>query len=99
MAGGGKTRGNVTRVSAITLAVLFAVFLTQTVIHTHHNGQNEATCQVCQAAHLGPILPSGALSVHIPLESIGYVEPFVVAFHQEFFFHNSPSRAPPSFPL
>jgi hypothetical protein len=99
MAGGGKTRGNVTRVLAITLAMLSAVFLTQTVIHTHQNGENETTCQVCQAAHLGPILPSGTLSVHIPLESVGYVEPLVVAFHQEFFFHGSPSRAPPSFPL
>ena len=38
----------------------------------------------------------GTLSLLIPLLAVGYVEPFVVAFHQEFFFHDSPSRAPPS---
>jgi hypothetical protein len=96
MAGGGKTRGNLTRVLAVTLALVFAVFLTQVATHTHQDGQNETTCQVCQAAHLGTILPSAAFSAHIPLQPAGYVEPLVVAFHQEFFFHDSPSRAPPS---
>jgi len=96
MAFGGKTIGNWTRVLALALAVLFVVFLTQITAHTHENGQNETTCQVCQAAHLGSILPSGTLSLFVTPLSVGYVEPFVVAYHDEFFFHDSPSRAPPS---
>jgi hypothetical protein len=91
----GKTIGNGTRVLAFTLAVLFAAFLTQVATHTHQNGQNDTTCQVCQTAHLGSILLSGTLSLFVAPQSVGYVEPFVVAFHQEFFFYNSPSRAPP----
>jgi len=94
---GGKNTQTLTRVLAITLIVLLGVFLTQAATHTHQNGQNETTCQVCQSAHLGPTLPSGISSVLVPLRPEGYVEPFVAAFHQEFFFHDSPSRAPPSF--
>jgi len=99
MAFRGKTIGNWTRVLTFTLAVLFVVFLTQTATHTHQNGQHETTCQVCHAAHLGSILPSGTLSLSATPQSVGYVEPFVAAYHEEFFFHDSPSRAPPSFPL
>jgi hypothetical protein len=99
MALGGKTIRNCTRVLTLTLAVLFVVFLTQTANHTHQNGQHETTCQVCHAVHLGSILPSGTLSLSATPQSVGYVEPFVAAYHEEFFFHDSPSRAPPSFPL
>jgi hypothetical protein len=96
MAFWGKTIGNGTRVLALTLAVLSFVFLTQVAAHIHENGQNETTCQVCQAAHLGSIVPSGTLSLSVSPQSVGYVEPFVAAYHDEFFFHDSPSRAPPS---
>lgn len=97
MAAGGKTIGNGTRVLALALAVLFVVFLTQVATHIHQGGQNDASCQVCQAAHLGSILPSGTLSLAVSPQSVGYVAPFVVAYHDEFFFHHSPSRGPPSF--
>jgi hypothetical protein len=83
-------------VFAFALATLFVVFLAQVSTHSHEKGQSDTTCQICQAAHLGPILPSGILSVHVALQSAGCVEPFVAAFHQEFFLHDSPSRAPPS---
>jgi hypothetical protein len=92
----GKTIGNGTRVLALTLAVLFVAFLSQVATHTHQNGHNETTCQVCQAAHLGSILLSANLSLLVAPQSVGYVEPFVVAYHDEFFLHDSPSRAPPS---
>jgi hypothetical protein len=98
MAAGEKTIGNWNRVLALALAVLFVVFLTQVATHTHQGGQNDTICQVCQAAHLGSILPSGTLSLAVSPQSVGYVGPFVVAYHDEFFFHDSPSRAPPSFP-
>ena len=96
MVGNHNERRNLARVLALALAVLFVLFVGQALSHSHAKGQSEAACQVCQAAHLGPILPAGPLSVHIPLQAVGYVVPFVVAFHQEFFFHDSPSRAPPT---
>ena len=99
MAPRGRTIGNRTRVLALILAVVFVVFLTQITIHTHQNGQNETTCQVCQAAHLGSILPLGTLALCVAPQPVGYVAAFVVAYHDEFFFYDSPSRAPPSFPL
>lgn len=98
MAFGRKTIGNWTSVLTLTLAVLLIVFLTQGTIHTHQNGQQETTCQVCHVAHLGSILPSGTLSLSSAPQSVGYVEPFVASYHEEFFFHDSPSRAPPAFP-
>ena len=98
MALGEKTIGNWTRVLALALAVLFVVFLSQVATHAHQSGQNETTCQVCQAAHLGSILPLGPLSLSVTPHSVGYVEPFIVAYYDQFFFHDSPSRAPPSFP-
>ena len=97
MASRGKPIGNRTRVLTLFLAVLFVVFLTQVTAHIHEKGQSETTCQVCQAVHLGSILPSGTLPLSVTPQAVGYVEPFVVAYHDEFFFHDSPSRAPPSF--
>jgi hypothetical protein len=99
MAFANKTIGNWTRVLTVALAVLLLVFLTQTTTHVHQNGQNETTCQVCQAAHLGSVLPSATLLLAATPRPVGPVQPLVVAYHDEFFFHDSPSRAPPSFPL
>ena len=99
MASGEKSIGSRTRVLTLLLAVFFLVFFTQVAVHTHENGQHEATCQVCQAAHLGSIQPAGTLALCVTPQAVGYVAPFVVAYHDEFFFHDSPSRAPPTFPL
>jgi hypothetical protein len=87
---------NAARLVALSLAMLFVVFVAQAAVHSHATGQDEAACQVCQAAHLGPVLQAGSLLLHAPLKATGYVEPFVAAFHEELFFHDSPSRAPPS---
>jgi hypothetical protein len=95
MARGGKAKANLTRVLALTLVVFFLAFLVEASTHSHENGQSDATCQVCQAAHFGSVVPTGMLAVHTPLLSVGYVQPFVVSFHQEFYLHDSPSRAPP----
>ena len=84
------------RLLAFGLAAVFVVFVAQAVAHSHEVGQNDATCQVCQAAHLGPVLQAASLLPHAPLKATGYVEPFVAAFHEELFFHDCPSRAPPT---
>jgi hypothetical protein len=94
-----KNTTNWTRVLTLVTVVLFFGFVTQVVAHTHQSGQPETTCQVCQAAHLGSTLPSETLSLSVTPQCAGYVEPLVAAYHDEFFFHDSPSRAPPSFPL
>jgi hypothetical protein len=96
MVGKHNQRLNLARVLALALAVLFVLFSAQAQGHSHEKGQNEATCQLCQAAHVGAALESATLWLFTPLSASGYVEPFVVAFHQEFFFHDSPSRAPPA---
>jgi hypothetical protein len=96
MAGRGKTQQNISRLLALTLAFLFVIFLAQVATHSHEKGQNEATCQVCQAAHLGVAATAGTELLSSPLLTAGYVPPFIVAIHQELFSHDSPSRAPPS---
>jgi hypothetical protein len=96
MVGGHKTKPNLLRVFALTLAVLSVLFVTQILSHTHAKGQNDATCQVCQAAQLGSAPTAQVSSLVGPLLATGYVQPFVVTIHQEFFFHDSPSRAPPA---
>src|SRR5689334_24158416 len=96
MVDGAKMRRNLARLVAFSLVLLFVVFVSQVASHSHAKGQNEATCQVCQAAHLGPAPQAGILLLHAPLLSAGYVQPFRSGFHEELFFHDSPSRAPPS---
>ena len=96
MVGQPKTRGKLARLLALSLAVFFVVFVSQVVSHSHVKGQNEATCQVCQAAHLAPAPAAGIPLVVAPFVATGYVQPFLSALHEELFFYDSPSRAPPS---
>jgi hypothetical protein len=95
---GGKhtTRRALVRLLALSLVVLFVVFSAQALGHSHDKGQNETTCQVCQAAHIGSAPASVTPSFFVPLVVSGYIEPFVATFHLELFFHDSPSRAPPA---
>src|SRR6266481_25479 len=96
MLGSHNTRRTAIRALALTLAVLFALFAAQALTHSHTDRQHEATCQVCQAAQLGSAATAGTASLVSPLVAAGYVQPFVVTIHQELFFHDSPSRAPPT---
>jgi hypothetical protein len=91
-----KTNHDLVRMLALALALLFVVFCSQAVGHSHENGQSEAACQVCQAAHIGSGPASVAPTLFTPLTVAGYIEPFVVSFHQELYSHDCPSRAPPS---
>jgi hypothetical protein len=81
---------------ALTLAVLSVLFVAQALTHSHVKGQSEAACQICQAAHIGSAPTAGIASLVSPLVTTEYVQPFVATIHQEFFFHDSPSRAPPT---
>jgi hypothetical protein len=96
MVDGAKMRRNLARLLAFSLVLMFVVFVSQVASHSHAKGQNEATCQVCQAAHLGPAPQAGILLLQAPLLSTRYVQPFLPALHEELFFHDSPSRAPPT---
>jgi hypothetical protein len=96
MVDGAKMRRSLARLLAFSLVLLFVVFVSQVVSHSHVNGQNEATCPVCQAGHFGPAPQAAILLLQAPLVSTGYVQPFFSALHDELFFHDSPSRAPPS---
>jgi len=91
-----NSKGKLAKLLAFSLALFFVAFVSQAASHLHANGQSEATCQVCQAAHLGPAPQVGILLPHAPLLSGGYVQPFLSAFHEELLFHDSPSRAPPT---
>jgi hypothetical protein len=96
MGGRHKPRSNWVRVFALTVAVLSVLFVAQALTHSHAKGQNEAACQICQAAHVGSAPTAGIASLVSPLLATEYVQPFVVTIRQEFFFHDSPSRAPPT---
>jgi hypothetical protein len=96
MAGRHRTKPNLVKVLAFTLAVFSVLFLAQVLTHSHAKGQSEAACQICQAAHLGTAPTAGAESLSSPLLATGHVQPFILTIHQELFFHDSPSRAPPT---
>jgi len=91
-----KLRGGLTRVFAFALVVFCVLLLTQALTHSHEKGKNEAACHICQAAHLGAGPTAGIELLSGPLLTAGYVQPFVVTFRQEIFFHDSPFRAPPA---
>jgi hypothetical protein len=96
MTGNRRTTRDLVRLLAFTLAVLSVLFLSQVSLHSHAKGQTEANCQVCQAAHLGAAPTLGSVSLSSPLLATGYVQPFILTIHQDLFFHDSPSRAPPT---
>lgn len=84
-----------TRVLVGALALLLLVFFTQVASHVHENGQEDATCQVCQGAHVAPAVISSVLAAST-LVALEYIQPATATFHQELFFADCPSRAPPA---
>jgi hypothetical protein len=83
------------RTLALAMACCIVVFLIQVVVHDHENGQNEAACRVCHAAHMGAAPAINALLLAAPLLPSGCVHEIAVQFHKDLFSHDSPSRAPP----
>jgi hypothetical protein len=80
---------------AFTLAVVFALFFAEIAIHTHANGQDDPSCQVCQGAHVAPAPLTSTLAAN-PLCALEYVSPVVDTCPQEVFPADCPSRAPPT---
>jgi hypothetical protein len=82
---------------AYVLALFALVFLLQLAPHTHANGHDEAACGLCQVGHVG-VAPAVALpNLSVPFVSLGLIAGFTAFPLPEFFFEQSPSRAPPSF--
>jgi hypothetical protein len=96
MLGNRRTTRDLLKVLAVTLAVLSVLFLSQVSLHSHAKGQTEAACQVCQAAHYTPPAAAATQCLVTSLVPVGYVAPFAAVYHEEVFFHDSPSRAPPA---
>jgi hypothetical protein len=80
---------------ALAIACCMLVFLVQVVVHAHENGQNEAACRVCHAAHIGIAPTINAFLLAAPLLPSGSLHEIAVQFHKDLFSHDSPSRAPP----
>jgi hypothetical protein len=81
---------------AVTLALLSLVFLLQVTPHEHANGQDEAACRLCQAAHVSAIPAVSGTVLSVPLVAIGEVAaPRVQATSESFPLHADP-RAPPA---
>jgi hypothetical protein len=90
-----KLRNYFARTLALAMACCILVFLVQVVVHDHENGQNEAACRVCHAAHIGIAPAINALLLAAPLSPSGCVHEIAVQFDKDLFSHDSPSRAPP----
>jgi hypothetical protein len=95
VAAGQKTARTSTRVLAFTLAMVFALFFAEVAVHTHANGQNDTTCQVCQGAHVAPAPLTSTLAAS-PLRALEYIHPVVDTLLQEVFPADCRSRAPPT---
>ncbi len=80
---------------ALALALLSLLFLLQVTPHGHANGQDEAACRLCQAAHLGVIPTVFGIVSSVPLVPIREVVVLNFEVTTESFFSHSDPRAPP----
>lgn len=80
---------------ACLLAVFALWFLLQVAPHSHANGHDEAACRLCQVAHIGVAPAVAGPTISAPLISFGIISAVVAVSVAEFFFEQSPSRAPP----
>jgi hypothetical protein len=84
---------------AFVLALASLLFLLQVTPHGHANGQNEATCRLCQVAHIAiaPALPAATLTVpFMELRAVPLCTAGVASASPK---DSSPSRAPPAIEL
>jgi hypothetical protein len=95
MAVSAQSAGPLNRVLVFALALAFALFFAQAASHIHQNAQDEASCQVCQAAHMVPGPPPASAAPQT-LIAIEYVRPDTLIFDHELFFGDCDSRGPPS---
>jgi hypothetical protein len=91
-----KLGGRWAKSAAIALALLSLVFLLQATPHQHTNGQDEAACRLCQAAHVSAIPAVSGIVFSVPLVPVGEVSaPRILAATENFPLHSDP-RAPPA---
>jgi hypothetical protein len=92
---GQKRRRPLARFLALALSLLSLVFLLQVTPHGHVNGQDEAACRLCQAAHMGVIPTISGIVLSVPLAPVREVEaPEFRVVTEGFFSHRDP-RGPP----
>jgi hypothetical protein len=90
-----KTGGRGAKSLAIAVALLSLIFLLQVTPHGHANGQDEAACRLCQAAHVSAIPAISGVVLSVPFEAVGEVtSPRVLVITESFSRHSDP-RAPP----
>jgi hypothetical protein len=81
---------------ALALCLLALLFLLQVTPHGHANGQDEAACRLCQAAHLSVIPTVSAIVSSIPLVPISEVATLDLKAAPQSFCRHSDPRAPPT---
>jgi hypothetical protein len=91
-----ESRRRIAKQLAIALALLAVVFLLQVIPHEHTNGQNEAACLLCQAAHLRATPAVSGTVLSTPLVQLGDVTASNASATTECFFSHSDPRAPPA---
>ncbi len=81
---------------ACALAVLALVFLLQVTPHGHSNGQDEAACRLCQAAHISVTPALSGIVLSVPLVPVGEIAAPLVGPASETYLAPFDSRGPPS---
>jgi hypothetical protein len=84
------------RLVVLALALASLVFLLQVTAHQHTNGQDEAACLLCQAAHVSVTPAVSAIQLSIPFIPVDHVVPASIGYTLESFFRHSDPRAPPT---
>jgi len=91
-----RTGGCQGKAIAIALALLSLIFLLQVTPHEHANGQDEAACRLCQAAHVSVIPAVSGIAFSVPLVPVGEVAAPRVPFTSESFPLHADPRGPPA---
>jgi hypothetical protein len=81
---------------AFSLALFSLLFLIQIVPHAHADHHDEATCRICQVAHLGVTPAVSAISFSVPFIAFDRIAPTAILALSQSFSSLSSSRAPPS---
>jgi len=92
-AGAGRNARALLAAGLALCTLLFAVFSSS---HIHSAGQDDATCRLCQAAHVGITTAPSAEALPALLIERAELPPLLCSVALELFLHNAPSRAPPS---
>ena len=93
---GKRLSGNAVRLLAFSLCVLTVFFVVSSTSHIHPNGQEDASCRLCQAAHMGISAGLATQTLPVPLVERAEVQNFVPFIHSELFLPSASPRAPPS---